>query len=160
MATIFLMSIRPQYVRPIFARVKKYELRKISGAPRIEEGDVVIVYASGNLKSIVGEFTAGRVIEDLPEKVWALVHRPGTGVSRESWNYIRGARRAMAIEVRDPVPYPRPITLDEVRRIIPGWLPPFSYRELYTGDPFYELILRPVRGAIYKKLREPGRSTG
>ena len=154
MEPVFLMSIRPQYVRPIFARVKRYELRKVSGAPRIEEGSIVVVYASGNLKSVIGEFRVGRVIEDSPEKVWALVYKPGTGVSRESWNYIRGARRAMALEIRDPVPYPRPVTLDEIRRVIPGWLPPFSYRELYAGDPFYELILRPVRSSIYKRVRE------
>jgi len=148
---LFLISIRPQYVRPIFSKTKKYELRRLTGQPRILEGSTMIVYASGNLKSVIGEFHAVKVIEAPPEKLWAMVHKPGTGVTRESWNYIKGARKAIAIEVGDPTPYPRPITLDEIRRILPGWLPPYSYRELHEGDPFYELIVKPVRNSIYRR---------
>jgi predicted transcriptional regulator len=141
---IYLMSIKPKYAMSILSGRKKYELRRLEGLPPIEEGSTVVVYASGRVRSIVGEFRAGRVYLGLPEKIWGLVSRPGAGVDEEAWNYIKGSRRAMAIEVRDPKWYPVQVKLDEIRRIIPGWMPPYSYRRIVEGDPFYELILRPL----------------
>lgn len=152
---IYLMSIRPKYSRAIFAGVKKYELRRLTGLPSIPEGSVVVVYTSGNVRSIVGEFRVGRVIQASPERVWAETWRPGTGIGEDAWNYIKGAKRAMALEVLEPRLYPRPVTLDEVRRIIPGWMPPMSYKRLDEGDPVLELIIKPLRRTI---KRGPGPS--
>jgi len=145
MATLYLMSIKPQYARMIFAGVKKYELRKVSGAPIVEEGSIIIVYVSGRVKGIVGEFQAGRVFKNIPEKIWSIVYKPGTGVREDAWMYIRGARQAIAIEVKEAIMYERTVTLDEIRRILPGWMPPFSYRALDEGDPLYELLIKPIR---------------
>jgi len=145
MTSIYLMSIKPQYARMIFAGVKKYELRKVSGAPLIAEGSTIVVYVSGGVKGIVGEFRAGRVFKSVPEKIWGLVYRPGTGIREDAWAYIRGAKQAIAIEVKEAVMYERAITLDEIRRILPGWMPPFSYRILAEGDPLYELLIKPIR---------------
>ncbi len=145
MNTLYLMSIRPQYARMIFAGIKKYELRKVSGAPVVIEGSTIIVYVSGRVKGIVGEFRAGKVFKSVPEKIWGLVYRPGTGIKEDAWAYIRGAKQAIAIEVKDAVMYERPVTLDEIRRILPGWMPPFSYKVIGEGDPLYELIIKPIR---------------
>ncbi len=145
---IFLMSIKPQYAEAIFKKKKKYELRRLSGVPPIVEDSVIIVYSSGKIKKIIGEFRAGEVMVDIPERIWPLVNRPGTGIGKDAFSYIRGARRAMAIEVREPRLYPRPVSLDEVRRIIPGWMPPYSYRRLEPGDRFYELIIRRLRKTL------------
>ncbi len=145
---IYLMSIRPQYARAILSGRKKYELRKLSGVPPIEEGSIIVIYSSGSVKSIVGEFRAGRVIVGSPDIVWAHASRPGMGVGGDAYAYIRGARRAMAIEVVEPRAYPRPVTLEEIRRVIPGWMPPFSYRRLEPGDRVYELIVRRLRETL------------
>jgi predicted transcriptional regulator len=157
---LYLMSLRPRYARAIFAGVKKYELRRLAGTPRVERGGRIVVYVSGNVQAIVGEFRAGEVIEGAPEAVWARVRRPGTGIGEDAWQYIRGARRAMAIEVLDPTPYPRPISLEELRRIIPGWMPPFSYRTLDPGDPLLELVLRPIWASGLAQKPRDGRLRG
>ncbi len=141
---VYLMSLKPKYARMIFAGVKKYELRRISGLPRVGEGSLIVVYVSGNVKAVVGEFSAGRILEGAPEALWARVRRPGTGIGEDAWEYIRGAKRAIAIEVLEPRLYQRPVSLEEIRRIIPGWNPPFSYKRLEEGDPFLELVLRPI----------------
>lgn len=148
MDDIYLMSIRPKYARAIFAGRKKYELRKVSGAPVIGEGSTIVVYASGQIKGIIGEFRVGRVIRATPERVWEIVRQPGTGIGEDAWLYIRGAKQAMALEVVEPIPYQRAVTLEEIRRIIPGWMPPFSYKLLREGDPVYELIIRRIRTSI------------
>ncbi len=145
---MYLMSIRPKYARAIFSGVKKFELRKISGMPPITEGSIIVVYVSGNVKSIVGEFKAGKVYKASPEIIWNLTKGPDKGIGEDAWNYIRGAKRAMAIEVLEPKLYHRPVTLEEIRRIIPGWMPPMSYRLIIEGDPLLELIIKPLR--IYR----------
>jgi len=147
---LYLMSIRPQYSRAIFQGRKKYELRKLAGVPVVEEGSVIVVYSTKPEQRIIGEFRAGRVVVGSPERVWALVSGPGSGLGRDAYAYIRGGRRAMAIEVRDPRLYPRPVTLEEMRRVIPGWQPPFSFRRLSPGDREYELVIRRLRATLYR----------
>jgi len=147
---MYLMSIRPKYARAIFAGIKKYELRRLIGLPSIPEGSLIIVYASGNVKSIVGEFTAGKVYRGTPESIWNIASGKKNGVGEDAWNYIRGSKKAMAIEVKNPRLYPRPVTLDEIRRIIPGWMPPMSYRQIDDGAPIVELIIKPLRS--YRSL--------
>ncbi|MEB3825860.1 MAG: ASCH domain-containing protein [Desulfurococcales archaeon] len=141
---VFLMSIRPKYAEAIFSGKKKYELRRLRG-PRIPPRSTVIVYSSGDTRSIVGEFTVHRVIEDSPPSIWNRVSYPGSGISRDAYNYIRGAKKALALEVMNPILYRRPVSLDEVRNIIPGWNPPMSYIELYEDDPLYRLIVEKIR---------------
>ncbi|MEB3851221.1 MAG: DNA-binding protein [Desulfurococcales archaeon] len=157
---VYLMSLKPRYARLIFAGVKKYELRRLSGVPPVEEGGRIVVYVSGNVQAIVGEFRAGSIIRGAPEYVWARVRRPGTGIGEDAWQYIRGARRAMAIEVVGPTLYPRPVTLEELRRIIPGWMPPFSYKRLSEGDPLLELVLRRIWEAGLHQRPGDGRIRG
>lgn len=145
---LYLMSIRPQYASAIFRGRKKYELRKLSGVTPLNTGAVVIVYSSGNVKSIIGEFRAGRVIIDSPARIWANVTHPGSGIRGDAWQYIRGAKKAMAIEVVEPKLYPRQVSLEEIRRIIPGWMPPFSYRRINAGDRLYELVIKRLRRTL------------
>jgi len=144
-AELYLISIRPVYAYQIFRSRKKFELRR-NAAGRIPEGAVMVVYASGNVRAIIGEFTVGSVIEGTAEQVWRRVmEQPNSGVGGDAWHYIRGAQRAMALEVQNPVLYPRRVTLEEIRRVIPGWNPPLSYKQLREGEPVYELIIRRLR---------------
>ncbi len=146
---LFLMSIKPQYADQIFKGKKKYELRKLSGIKPIAEGSIIIVYSSGKIKRIIGEFRAGRVLVDIPERIWGVVSRPGTGIGGDAYAYIRGGKKAMAIEVVNPRLYPRSVSLEEIRRIIPGWMPPYSYKKINPGDRIYELVIRRLREALY-----------
>ena len=114
----------------------------------------MVVYASGNVRAIVGEFRVGRVIRGSAEEVWRRVtSERGSGVGGDAWRYIRGAERAMALEVVEPVLYPRRVGLEEIRRIVPGWNPPLSYKLLREGEPVYELVVRRLRRLVG---REPG----
>ncbi|AEM38584.1 hypothetical protein Pyrfu_0715 [Pyrolobus fumarii 1A] len=141
----FLMSIRPQFAFQILRGEKKFELRRWIGVP-VAPGSVVVIYASGSVKALVGEFLVGRVYHGAPEEVWKQVMmHPSPGVDRDDWPYIRGAKKAMALEVEKVIVYPRQVTLQELRRIIPGWQPPISYKVLREGDPLYELIVKRLR---------------
>lgn len=141
---IFLLTIKPKYAEAILSGHKKYELRRLRG-PRVTPGSLIILYVSGDTKSIIGEFTAGEVIEDTPDNVWRKVRKPGSGIGREAYRYIKGSRLAQAIEVLNPRLYKVPVTLEEIRNIIPGWNPPHSYIILRPEDPLYRLIIEPLR---------------
>jgi predicted transcriptional regulator len=142
---MYLMSIRPKYAYRIFTGIKKFELRKWFGV-KPEEGSIIIVYASGSVRAIIGEFRVGRIIMGKPSYVWdKLSAMESIGVGLEDYQYIRGSKTAMAIEVVDPILYVKPITLEEIRSIIHGFMPPFSFRRLYRDEPLYELIIRKAR---------------
>ncbi len=141
---IFLLTIKPKYAEAILSGRKKYELRRLRG-PSITSGSLVILYVSGDTKSIIGEFIAGEVIKDTPDNVWKAVRKPGTGIGREVYRYIKGSRLAQAVEVLNPRLYKVPVTLEEIRNIIPGWNPPHSYIKLRHEDPLYRLIIEPLR---------------
>ena len=143
----FLMSIRPQFAFQILRGEKKFELRRWIGSP-VAPGSVVVIYASGSVKALVGEFLVGRVYQGTAEEVWKQVMmHPSPGVDRDDWPYIRGAKRALALEVERVLVYPVQVSLQELRRIIPGWQPPISYKVLREGDPLYELIVKRLRRA-------------
>ena len=147
---IYLISIKPHYAYQILRGVKKFELRRNVGVD-IPEGSLMIIYASGNVKAIIGEFRVVRVIAGEAEQVWREVMKhPSPGVGTDAWSYIRGAQKALALEVGDPVLYPRRVTLEEVRRVIPGWMPPLSYKLLREGDPLYELVIKPLRRRFFQ----------
>ena len=138
------MSIKPRYSRKIFAGLKKYELRRFTGTT-IVEGSKIIVYESGHVKAIVGEFTAGKVFEgDYNTLRRMLSKHIGRGIDREDLKYIEGARRAMAIQVLNPTLYNIKVKLNQLRNIIPGFMPPISFRRLYPGEPLVKLLIEKV----------------
>ncbi|HID72513.1 TPA: DNA-binding protein [Candidatus Micrarchaeota archaeon] len=139
------MSIRPKFAYEIFSGKKRYELRRWIGVP-VEPGSTVVVYVSGDVRAIMGEFTAGEVLLDSPTNQWRRVTSvPGSGIGRDDWPYIRGAKRAVAIEVVNPRVYRNPVRLETLRSIFPGFNPPLSYRLLAEGDPLLELLIKALR---------------
>ncbi|WP_440060215.1 DNA-binding protein [Thermogladius sp. 4427co] len=140
----YLISILPVYAHRIFAGVKRIELRRYNGIlPR--EGSVFIVYASGNVRAIIGEFIAGRVFLGRPDEIAKIALKEGTGVSRSDLRYIRGSRQAIGIEIKQARLYKRPVSLDELRAIFPDFQPPLSFRVLDEREPLYVLVLKKLR---------------
>lgn len=127
------MSIKPKFGEHILAGEKKIELRKMFQP--IMKGDRILLYFSSPVKALVGEFTAGEVYSGAVEEVKRLVKKMGeVGVGEEDWLYVVGARRALAIEVVEPKRYPRIVSLEVLRRRIPGFMPPMSYLRLPSGS--------------------------
>ncbi len=151
---IILFSIRPEYARAILAGIKKFELRRGS-ALNIQPGSIAVLYASGKVKRIVGHFTVGKVFRGSPAYVWRIVtSKKEYGIGVDAKKYIEGSTSAAAIEVLNPHAYTSRISLNEIRMILPGWNPPLSYTILNEGDPFVEIILKPLwrKEGILEKL--------
>ncbi|MDO4764304.1 MAG: hypothetical protein Q4A00_08000, partial [Flavobacteriaceae bacterium] len=62
-----LLSIKPEFVRKIFFRSKKYEFRKVLFRKEVES---VIIYSTMPVGRIVGEFTISNIISGKPNIIW------------------------------------------------------------------------------------------
>lgn len=93
-----LMSIKTEYANKILNGTKLYELRK---KPLKDEIDTVIIYSSGKVKKVVGEFTIDNIIKDSPENIWNLGESV-LGISKkEFFEYYKNSKYAYAIKIKN-----------------------------------------------------------
>ena len=120
-----LLSIRPNFVDAIFAKTKTVELRRVK--PRLRIGDLVIIYASGATKSIVGAFEVAGVTEAKPSGIWRR-HNGGSGLTKKEFDtYFAGAAKGYAIKIGRLWKHPVPVPLDTLRSRRAGFSPPQGY---------------------------------
>ncbi len=125
-----LMSIRPQYANMIFSGAKTVELRRVK--PKLlAEGDLIFVYVSSPVKSLVGAFTVSSVTEKCLKSLWNNV-KGHAGVSRSEFlSYFQDLEKGVAIFIKDVWLLPKPIHLVELKKEVKGFHPPQNFR--YTS---------------------------
>jgi predicted transcriptional regulator len=130
--TAVLLSIRPQHARNILNGSKTVELRRTR--PRIQTGDLALVYVTRPVCAVVAAFTVGRVVAQPPEELWFSV-RQHAGVDRRQYDtYYAGATIGTAIFVANIRQLPEPLALSDLKEAIPGFRPPRSYRYVSIAD--------------------------
>lgn len=123
-----LMSIKPQYSEMIFSGRKTVELRRV--CPRLEAGDLVLVYASGPRMALVGGFEVAEVVSGDPESIFRK-HGKSAGVSREAYEaYFAGSKIAHGIMIARAWSLREEAELKTLRKRVRGFHPPQSYRYL------------------------------
>lgn len=139
-----LLSIRPNFVEAIFARKKNVELRRVR--PRLQAGDLVVMYASGATKAIVGAFEVAGVTAATPKYIWRR-HNGESGLSKKEFDtYFVGADTGYAIQIGKLWKHPTPIPLSTLRRRRAGFSPPQGYHYWHRDD-----LLR-VGGRLLKRV--------
>lgn len=127
-----LISIRPQFVESIFAGNKTVELRRVK--PRLQVGDLVVIYASGSTKAIVGAFEVEGVTIASPLAIWRK-HNGGSGLGRAEFDrYFDGTDVGYAIRIGKLWKLPCPIPLGTLRNRRSGFRPPQSYHYWQLDD--------------------------
>src|SRR5947209_12531384 len=120
-----ILSIRPQWAEAILGGRKRWEYRKI--APVMKEHYRVVLYATANVRSIVGEAYAVRVLK---APVTDLITRtvPETPHSFSDVElYFTGRPIGYALELVNPLRYPTPLTLSLIRKHVPNFSPPENF---------------------------------
>ena len=105
-----LMSIKTEYTNKILDKIKLYELRK---KPFNENVDTVIIYSSGKVKKVVGEFKIDEIIKDSPDNIWNL-GEDVLGIDKKSfYEYFKYSEFAYAIKIKDVIKYDMPKDLKD-----------------------------------------------
>ena len=109
MATI-LLSIKPEYAKPIFEGKKKYEFRKCLPKYNITR---IIVYATSPEKLVLGEVNVKKTISMKKTPLWELTKREA-GISRSKYrNYFRDSQQAHAFVLGKVNLYSEPKRLED-----------------------------------------------
>lgn len=127
-----LMSVRPQYAEKIFDRTKTVELRRIK--PKfLQEDDLILVYVSSPVKSLMGAFTVSSVMEKSLPSLWRNVKDYACVQRSEFFDYFQGVEKGTAIFIKDVWLLPKPIRLSDMQQKVKGFLPPqnFSYTSIH-----------------------------
>ena len=140
-----LLSIRPRFADSIFAGTKTVELRRVK--PRVRTGDLIVVYASGSTKGIVGAFEVAGVTAAAPSSIWRKFNG-GTNLSKQEFEHYFGRLNVgYAIQIGKYWQLPEPVRLKTLRKRRLGFRPPQSYHywnldELLAmgGDAFSKQI--------------------
>lgn len=105
-----LMAIKTEYADKILNGTKLYELRK---KPFNENVDTIIIYSSGKVKKVVGEFKIDKIIKDSPDNIWNLGEEV-LGIDKKSfYEYFKHSEYAYAIKIKDIIKYDTPKDLKD-----------------------------------------------
>lgn len=133
-----LLSIRPQYAEKIFDGTKRVELRRVR--PRLQNGDLVVVYVSSPVKAVCGAFRVDYVVAGPPGDLWKKV-RSRAAITREEFDaYFVGASKAVAIFFSEVFTLSQVITLDALRETLPDFQAPQGYQYVKEGDHLRHLL--------------------
>jgi predicted transcriptional regulator len=120
-----LLSIKPRFADAIFARTKRVELRRVK--PRVQPGDLVLVYVTSPRCTLEGAFEVERVFAEPPLKLWQHVHEVA-GITKEEFTaYFADCDMAYGIVVRRAWKL-APVSLAALRKA--KIRPPQSYQYL------------------------------
>jgi predicted transcriptional regulator len=103
----FVFSIRPPYVSMFRDGTKQFEYRR--RRPKVEPGDMVLIYETAPVSRIVATALVGIVYDGDLDEVWGATCSVG-GIDRATfYDYFGERDRAVAIEMEptwldDPVP--------------------------------------------------------
>lgn len=138
MNRILLISIKPIYANLILDGSKTVELRK--SLPRIEKETLIVIYASAPMKAIVGVGIVSDVIKDDPKIVWAK-YKHSVGINKQTFNdYFKNKSKAVGILLKSIYRLDPEIKLDSIRKELPNFSPPQSYKYLSKLGTFKKYI--------------------
>ena len=126
-----LLSIKPEFVREIFAGNKKYEYRKAIFTKNVNQ---VVVYSTKPEGMIVGEFTVETIIENEPQQLWDQT-KEASGITKEFFDqYFEGRKRGYALKISSPKLYENPINPFDL-------FSSFSLELFFSSVVFFSILL-------------------
>ena len=136
--TNVLIAIRPGWADQILSGNKKWEYRRV--ALRFGTAGKLILYASGELHAIIGEATIERIIVEPIEILIAHTVNEVPETAEDLRIAFAGREVGCAIKVRNPVKYNTQITLSEIRKQIPNFMPPQGFYYVTDESPLMRIL--------------------
>ena len=141
MKEIFL-SFRPEYFKPLLYGIKKYEYRKRF----CDEETKAYLYLSGKSRQVVGIMELGKPIRlDLTRNDY--LNYPDT--LKRVDEYIL-SKDINAVPIKSLALFKYPISLNEIRKEIPNFMPPQMYFVLDNHTNLKQILERqPINGKLF-----------
>jgi len=156
MSTAAILSIKPVYANQILARTKTIELRK--SAMGLSGGDVILVYSSAPEQQI-GFWLRIRDVETLPVDAMWNRYQDRLGIGYEDYaDYFNETENAVGFHIGEVHPV-IPVPLQEIQRLVSGFVPPQGIIRLRDEVGRYEKLL-PVLSDPLPKDVFPQQSLG
>jgi predicted transcriptional regulator len=140
MSKFLFISVKPEFANKLINKTKTIELRK--NKPNVNIGDFVIIYATVPIASIIGFGRIKRIIENSPDFIWDNFSEE-LGIDKIRYDdYFKLTNRAIGIEINSICKLPFAIKLIDLRKFMPKFSPPQSYRYLtnFKALRTYKLI--------------------
>ena len=112
-----LLSIKPEFALKIFEGSKRYEYRRIIFKRKGVE--TVVVYASGPIKRVIGEFDVGPILHEPPEQLWEQTCSYAGITKARFMEYFGKQAKGYAIRVQEARKYPSSLSLDDLMLSLP-----------------------------------------
>lgn len=130
-----LLSIRPEFAERILNGKKKFELRK--RLPKKDFHRVYLYQTSG--VGIVGCFDVVSIRSKPVRDLWDDIGELGTSKDR-FFNYFNSCKIGHAIEVGNPVQFPEPYFLPELKKLVPTFIIPQGFIYLNKEQILFKLL--------------------
>lgn len=141
---VVLMSVKSPHVERLLDGSKTVELRR--RPVRLSPGSVVLLYAAGTRRELVGSFEIGGVDRGSPASLWRR-HRHAAGITKREFDrYFDEAEVAYAVVAVAPRVLKQPIPLAELRRRWPGFSTPQTHRRV--AQPELKQLLNGERSVL------------
>jgi predicted transcriptional regulator len=126
MSHFLFISIKPEFASKIIGGSKTIELRK--NKPRAKVGEIVLIYSTTPVKAVIGFGKIAEVIESTPEMIWnCYSEKLGIDILRYD-EYYSNAPKAIGIKITEVQTLKTPVTLKDIKKILPKFSPPQTYR--------------------------------
>lgn len=133
-----LMSIKPRFALRILQGEKRIEFRRSS--PRFGPGSTVFVYISSPVQEVSALFTIDEIVSGPVELIWRRYRRVSGLSKREFFEYYAGSRTAYGIRIAQIFPFSTPLSLEQLKEMLPEFVPPQNYRYINPWDPPWQLL--------------------
>ncbi|MCL4362908.1 ASCH domain-containing protein [Candidatus Marsarchaeota archaeon] len=135
-----LLSILPRWAEAILDGEKKWEYRRV--LPNVAAGSKIVLYASGEMRAIVGEFVVEKILQEDVERLIIHTFQETPHNIGDIKSYFSNLKTGSAFRVCKPIRYDKPITLKEIRTVVPDFFPPQNFIYLREEDMRTNKILR------------------
>lgn len=137
---ILVISVKPEYARKILSGDKTVELRK-SAPQKVGVNDFLFLYVTSPVMELWGIYKIENIIKDTPQNLWEG-YGSETGITKTEYtNYFINSKKAYGIQLKEVKSfYNLSIKLDDLKKVIPGFMPPQTYSYINSEIINYKFL--------------------
>ena len=129
---MLVLSLKPRHAEAIVAGTKTVELRRTR--PNVDMPTRALIYSTSPVKSLVGSCRVDLIESQTLRELWRLAS-DRAGVSRHEFHeYFAGLGQGVALHLSGVQRAATPVSLSQLRRLVPGFRPPQSFAYLPAAD--------------------------